>query len=73
MMAERLEYANKTNREIADEFCKVFEHNSNDLVVEKGIEVFSFCEHHIALMYNMRVSVGYLPNGTSVFSLQQKT
>ncbi|MEI5604141.1 GTP cyclohydrolase I, partial [Streptomyces brasiliscabiei] len=25
------------------------------------MEAFSYCEHHLALMYNMRVSVGYIP------------
>ena len=24
---------------------------------------FSFCEHHLALIYNLRISVGYLPQG----------
>jgi GTP cyclohydrolase I len=29
----------------------------------KHIPCFSFCEHHLALMYNMKISVGYLPTG----------
>lgn len=33
------------------------------MVVLKGINCFSYCEHHIALMYNMTVDVGYIPNG----------
>lgn len=32
------------------------------LVVEKHIPVFSTCEHHIALMYDMYVDIGYIPN-----------
>jgi GTP cyclohydrolase I len=30
-------------------------------VVVKDIEVFSHCEHHMALMYDMLVTVAYLP------------
>ena len=33
------------------------------MVVVKDIEIFSHCEHHIALMYNMKVTVGYMPKG----------
>ncbi len=58
---EGMRYA---NREIADMFNKCFEDiNTNDLVLVKDIEVFSYCEHHLALMYNMRVHVGYIPKG----------
>ena len=32
-----------------------------DLVVEKDIRIFSHCEHHIALMYDMSVAVAYIP------------
>ena len=53
-----------TNEEIAHKFDKCFEDTSTgDLVVVKDIDVFSYCEHHIALMYDMKVSVGYIPNG----------
>ena len=27
----------------------------------KDIDIFSYCEHHMALMYDMKVSVAYLP------------
>lgn len=54
-----------TNQEIANSiiFNKCFEENSacNELVVEKDIPIFSHCEHHLALMYDMKVSIGYLP------------
>lgn len=54
-----------TNREIADMFNKTFEedltYNKNDMVTVKDIEIFSFCEHHMALMYNMKVSISYFP------------
>lgn len=32
-----------------------------DLVVETGIPIFSHCEHHLALMYDMSVTIAYLP------------
>ena len=31
------------------------------MVVLKDIEIFSYCEHHMALMYDMKVSVAYIP------------
>ena len=34
---------------------------SQTAVVMKDISVFSYCEHHIALMYDMSVSVAYIP------------
>lgn len=54
---------NYTNREIADMYAKTFEVPTEhaDMVVVKDIEVFSYCEHHMALMYDMKVSVAYLP------------
>lgn len=64
MYDEIFEGMRYTNREIADMFNKCFEDiNTNDLVLVKDIEVFSYCEHHLALMYNMRVHVGYIPKG----------
>lgn len=53
-----------TNDEIAKMFDKCFEDTTTgDLVVIDNIPIFSYCEHHIALMYDMKVSVGYLPKG----------
>ena len=53
-----------TNHELAVKYNKCFEDTSTgDLVVIEKIPVFSYCEHHMALMYDMNVSVGYLPNG----------
>lgn len=64
MYSEIFEGMRYTNDEIAQMFGKCFEHTStNDLVLVKDIEVFSYCEHHMALMYNMRCHVGYIPNG----------
>ncbi|MGN0164327.1 MAG: GTP cyclohydrolase I FolE [Candidatus Ornithomonoglobus sp.] len=64
MYDEVFEGMRYTNDEIADMFNKCFEDvHSNDLVLVKDIEVFSYCEHHLALMYNMKCHVGYIPNG----------
>ena len=53
-----------TNEEIAKKFDKCFEDTTtSDLVIVGPIDVFSYCEHHIALMYDMQVYVGYIPNG----------
>lgn len=57
-----------TNDELAEMFGKVFheetdEKHKDDIVFVKDIEVFSYCEHHMALMYDMKVSVAYIPHG----------
>ncbi len=56
-----------SNQEIAEMFRKNFvqrsAEDSRDLVLVKDIEIFSYCEHHLALMYDVRVSVAYLPKG----------
>lgn len=53
-----------TNEEIANMFNKCFEDTTmGDLVIVDEIPIFSYCEHHMALMYDMKVSVGYIPNG----------
>jgi len=41
----------------------VYEGNQHDMVLMKDIEIFSYCEHHLALMYNMKVAVAYIPSG----------
>lgn len=63
MYAEVFEGMQYTNREIAEMFDKCFKESSGDLVVIQDIPIFSYCEHHMALMYDMKVSVGYIPNG----------
>ncbi len=54
-----------TNDELAEMLGKTFEEEETghvgDMVFVKDIEVFSYCEHHMALMYDMKVSVAYLP------------
>ncbi|MDO4806021.1 MAG: GTP cyclohydrolase I FolE [Coriobacteriales bacterium] len=63
MMAELLDGMNYTNHQVAQMFGKCFSSDSDGMVVERDVPVFSFCEHHLALMYDMRVSVCYIPNG----------
>lgn len=58
---ELLEGNNLSNKQIAEKFSKQFEVSSNPLVVKEIKNVFSHCEHHLALMYNMTVIVAYLP------------
>lgn len=64
MVEETLEGVNYSNEEIAAMFKKGFDADTNALVVENDIPVFSYCEHHLALMYDMNVSIAYLPHGT---------
>ena len=53
-----------TNDEIAEMFNKCFEDTtSGDLVIVGDIPIFSYCEHHVALMYDMTVDVAYIPKG----------
>lgn len=69
MYNEVFEGMNYTNEEIAQMFGKTFEDemdfasSSKDLVVVRDIQLFSYCEHHIALMYDMTATVAYVPNG----------
>lgn len=64
MYKEVFEGMQYTNAEIAGMFNKCFEDTSfGDLVTVSDIPIFSYCEHHLALMYNMKVHVGYIPNG----------
>ncbi|MEG0806572.1 MAG: GTP cyclohydrolase I FolE [Lachnospiraceae bacterium] len=68
MYEEIFEGINYSNHEIAQMFDKTFEDDldfedeSHDMVIVKDIDIFSYCEHHMALMYDMKVSVAYLPN-----------
>jgi GTP cyclohydrolase IA len=69
MYEEVFEGMNYSNDEIAKMFDKTFEEESffendnKDLVVVKDIDIFSYCEHHLALMYDMKVTVAYVPCG----------
>ena len=70
MYEEVFEGINYSNHEIAKMFDKTFERDlvidgngmtSSDMVLIKDIDMFSYCEHHMALMYDMKVSVAYVP------------
>ena len=70
MYAEVFEGMNYTNHEIAEMFGKTFEEGfelhpdeSGQVVVMKDIDMFSYCEHHMALMYDMKATVAYIPKG----------
>ncbi len=67
MYGEVFEGMNYTNAEIAEMFNKSFEdgisHGKDDIVIVKDIDVFSYCEHHLALMYDMKVTAAYIPKG----------
>ena len=69
MYEEVFEGMNYTNDELAVMFDKTFEDDveyetdSKDMVVVKDIDIFSYCEHHMALMYDMKVTVAYVQAG----------
>lgn len=67
MYEEVFEGISYTNHQIAEMFGKTFEAADSDdsetAVVMKDIMVFSYCEHHMALMYDMTVNVAYIPRG----------
>ena len=56
-----------TNEEIGNMFRKTFADgrvsdmaDAGRVVVMKDIDMFSFCEHHMALMYDMKATVAYI-------------
>lgn len=61
-----------SNEQLAKLYGKTFEEEDfcyevhGDLVVVTDIPIHSYCEHHMALMYNMRVSVVYRPLGVVI-------
>lgn len=72
MYEEIFEGMNYTNDQLVTKFKKEFKNDtelidqSEELVIVKDIDIFSFCEHHLALMYNMKVTVAYMPNKTVI-------
>lgn len=67
MYEQIFEGINYSNDEIAQMFDKTFEEDtltdSKNVVIIRDIDIFSCCEHHLALMYDMNVTVAYIPNG----------
>ena len=66
MYEEVFEGMTYTNAELAKLFGVTFEergfsNNESDIVVVRNIPIFSYCEHHLALMYDMEVTIAYLP------------
>lgn len=72
---ELLEGMNYTNKQIAEKYGKQFTVSSCPLVVKKVDNLFSHCEHHLALMYNMSAVIAYIPveveNGYKVIGLSK--
>lgn len=67
MLEEMLKGVAMSNHEIAEKYSKTFsavsDENTDNAVVMRDITVFSLCEHHMALMYDMSVNVAYIPRG----------
>lgn len=68
MYAEVFAGMKYTNEEIGNMFRKTFADgrvtdmaDTGRVVVMKDIDMFSFCEHHMALMYDMKATVAYIP------------
>ena len=54
----------ETPDRVARMYEEVFEgmnYTNHEIVLVRDIPIFSYCEHHIALMYDMSVSVAYIP------------
>lgn len=64
MCEETLSGTKYTNQEIAEMYGKCFEQETDeDFVLMDNITAFSYCEHHLALIYNMKIAVAYIPHG----------
>ena len=70
MMLEQLEGEFYSDSDLVSKFGKCFETTGHGIVTCTNIPVFSHCEHHLALMYNMNVSIGYYPR-TKVIGLSK--
>lgn len=65
--AKALAYLTSGYRKSPHEIARsaVFEYAGSRMVVVKGIEFYSLCEHHILPFYG-KISVGYIPGGCMV-------
>lgn len=70
MINELTEFHNVSNYEIANIVNKAFQidtpTDSKSMILIKNIDAFSLCEHHIALIYDMKISVAYIPKNRVV-------
>ncbi len=68
MYEEVFEGIKYSNKDIAEKFGVTFQEDDiyteehRDMVIMKDIDLFSYCEHHLAMMYNMKAAVAYIPN-----------
>ena len=58
---ELLEGEQYTNAQIAEKYRKDFQVGYDSMVIKECNNVFSHCEHHLALMFNGTVYVAYIP------------
>lgn len=70
MMLEQFEGEFYSDSDLVSKFGKCFKTTGHGIVTCTNIPVFSHCEHHLALMYNMNVSIGYYPR-TKVIGLSK--
>lgn len=62
--AKALYYATGGYRENPKDIMRqaVFEHSGSKIVMVKGIEFYSFCEHHILPFFG-KIAIAYIPDG----------
>ena len=73
MYAEILEGMLYTNEDIARMFDKCFDEDptNNNMVLVKDITCYSLCEHHLAPMIPLKISVAYIPKDGRVIGLSK--